>query len=72
VSLLTRLATLERVTPGGTCPVCRGNPPSSVRYFDDGAQLVGEGVERDPCPGCGGLTVYAVTYVDMAGVGRAG
>jgi hypothetical protein len=38
-----------------------------------GAEGVGgEGVERDPCPGCGGLTVYAVTYVDMAGVGRAG
>jgi hypothetical protein len=63
---VTRLATLERAAPAGACPVCKDNPPTSVRYFDGGERLPGEGVERDPCPGCGGLTVYAVTYVDIA------
>lgn len=64
MSLLTRLSTLERAAPAGACPVCNGNPPSSVRYFDGDERIEG-GVERDPCPGCGDLRVYAVTYADM-------
>jgi hypothetical protein len=66
MTLATRLDRLEaRMGGAGDCPVCRGEPPWAVQY--DGAPPTGT-----PCPGCGGLRVVAVAYVDETIAARRG
>jgi hypothetical protein len=67
MSILSRLRQLERTrTAAAACVVCKGIPPTCVRVVDEGtdAPVPGQGVEREPCPGCGGLQVVEIVYAD--------